>query len=80
MLESKGVLKNVAFTAKYPSGRRTPKPRDASVLGNGRVNLVGPREDATFQVKDLAEAGFAQKVDGFGGALSAAAMSHDFLG
>src|SRR6266852_2106650 len=48
-----------------------------SVLWNGRINLVGPGEDAAFQVEDFAETGFAQEVHSLGGALSAAAMRHD---
>src|SRR5438105_2113817 len=49
-----------------------------SVLWNGRVDLIGPRQDAAFQVENLSEARFSQEVHGFGGPLSAAAMRHDF--
>ncbi len=49
-----------------------------SVFWNGRINLVGPGEDAAFQIEDFSEARFSQKVHSFGGALSAAAMRHDF--
>src|SRR6266436_4921242 len=51
-----------------------------SVLWDGRINLVGPGEDAAFQIEDFSEARFSQKVHGFGGALAAAAMRHDFPG
>src|SRR5713101_6053786 len=49
-----------------------------SVLWNGRINLVGPREDAAFQVENFAESGLAQEVHGLSGTLPAAAMRHDF--
>ena len=49
-----------------------------SVFWNGGINLVGPGEDAAFQVEDFAEARLPQEIHRFGGALAAAAMSHDF--
>src|SRR5260370_17649655 len=57
---------------------RKPRLGDASVLGNRRINLVGPGEDAAFQVEDFAEARLAQEVHSLGGTLSASAMRHDF--
>src|SRR5260370_14468530 len=52
----------------------------ASVLWNGRINLIGPSEDAAFQVENLAKARLSQEVHGFGGTLSAATMRDDFAG
>src|SRR5260370_12669839 len=49
----------------------------ASVLWNGRINLIGPSEDAAFQVENLAKARLSQEVHGFGGTLSAAAVRDD---
>src|SRR5260370_34310956 len=57
---------------------RKPRLGDASVLGNRRINLVGPGEDAAFQVEDFAEARLAQEVHSLGGTLSASAIRHDF--
>jgi hypothetical protein len=49
-----------------------------SILGYGGIYSVGPRQNAALEIKYLTEAGFSQKVDGFCGALAAAAVSHDF--
>ena len=49
-----------------------------SVFGHGRIDFIRPREDAAFEIENFAEAGFAQEIDGFRGALSAAAMRDDF--
>ena len=49
-----------------------------SVFWNGRIYFVGPGENAALEIKYLTEARFAQKIDGFGGTLSAAAVRHDF--
>src|SRR6266550_2336664 len=51
---------------------------EESVFWNGRINLVGPRKDAAFQVEDFAETRLTQEVHCFGGTLPAAAMRHDF--
>src|SRR6266566_9617597 len=63
-----------------PGSRSTiyKSSENESVLWNGWINLVGPREDATLQVENFAEPGFAQEVHGLGGALPAAAMRHNF--
>src|ERR1700686_4814521 len=50
------------------------------ILRHGRIYFIGPGENTTLKIKYLTEARFAQKVDGLGGALSAAAVSHDFPG
>src|SRR5580704_18401148 len=47
------------------------------VLGNRRVNFVGPRKDTTLQVQYLAKACALQKFNRFGRALAAAAMRHN---
>src|ERR1700722_3662326 len=47
------------------------------VLGNRRVNFVGPRKDTTLQVQYLAKACALQKFNRFGRALAAAAMGHN---
>src|SRR6266576_2682597 len=52
---------------------------EESVFCNGRINLVGPREDAALQVKDFAETRLTQEVHGLGGTLPAAAMRDNFL-
>src|SRR5260370_1375183 len=57
---------------------RKPRLGDASVLGNRRINLVGPGEDAVIKIDDFAEARLAQEVHSLGGTLSASAMRHDF--
>src|SRR6267143_5098664 len=49
----------------------TPGLGNNSVLGNGRINLVGPGENAAFQVEDFAEARLAQEVHSLRGALAA---------
>src|ERR1700741_1450189 len=49
-----------------------------SILRYRRIDLIRPGEDTACKVVDLAEAGFLKEVDSFGGALSAAAMGHDF--
>src|SRR5260370_23868833 len=70
-----------ASEINYKLGRlfsRTPRLGNNSVLGNGRINLVGPGENAAFQVEDFAEARLAQEVDGFGGTRSATAIRHNF--
>src|SRR5713226_5868389 len=48
-----------------------------SVLGNRGIHLIRPRQDPALQVRNLAEAGLAQKRHGVGGALAAAAVCHD---
>src|SRR5258708_31350865 len=40
---------------------RKPRLGDASVLGNGGINLVGPGEDAALPVEDFAETRLAQE-------------------
>src|SRR6266481_470953 len=59
---------------------RHPRLGATSVLGNGWIDLIGPSEDAAFQVENLAKARLSQEVHGFGGTLSAAAMRDDFAG
>ena len=54
------------------------RPIFGSILRNAGIDFVGPGEDSAFEVQDFAEAGFAQEIDGFGGALAAAAMRYDF--
>src|SRR5229473_801860 len=49
-----------------------------SVLWNGRIHFVGPREDSALEIENFPEACFAQEIHGFRGALSAPAMRHDF--
>src|ERR1700686_1742339 len=50
------------------------------ILRHGRIHFIGPGENATLKIKYLTEARLAQKVDGLGGTLSAAAVSHYFPG
>ena len=49
-----------------------------SIFRDAWIDLVGPGEDAAFEIENFAEAGFAEKIDGFRGAFAAAAMGHDF--
>src|ERR1700722_2288330 len=49
-----------------------------SIFRNAGIDFVGPGENSALQVEDFFESGFAQEVDGFGGALAAAAMRDDF--
>src|SRR6266404_3793095 len=53
-------------------------PENESVLWNGRIHFVGPREDSALEIENFPEARFAQEIHGFRGALSAPAMRHDF--
>jgi hypothetical protein len=57
---------------------RTSQNYTKSVFRNGRINLVGPGEDAALQVEDFAETRLAQEIHGLRRTLSAAAMRHDF--
>src|SRR4029077_3766248 len=49
-----------------------------SVLWNGRIHFVGPREDPALEIENLPEARFAKEIHGLRGSLSTAAMRHDF--
>jgi hypothetical protein len=49
-----------------------------SVFGHGRIDFIRPCEDAALEIENFAEPGFAQEINGFRGALSAAAMRDDF--
>src|SRR6202162_1758157 len=48
-----------------------------SVLWNGRIHFVGPREDSALEIENLPEARFAKEIHGLRGSLSAPAMRHD---
>src|ERR1700680_4955804 len=50
------------------------------ILRHGRIHFVGPGENPALEIKYLTEARLAQKIDGLGGALSTAAVRHDFPG
>src|SRR3989442_9550421 len=56
----------------------TQNSENESVLWNGRIHFVGPREDSALEIENLPEAHFTKEIHGFRGALSAPAMRHDF--
>ncbi len=51
-----------------------------SILRNGRVYLVAPRQNAALHVADLRETGLPQKIHRFSAAHPALAMHHDLIG
>src|ERR1051325_1366599 len=51
-----------------------------SIFGNTGINFIRPGKNSAFEIVNLAEACFAQKIHGFGGAFSTAAMRNNFAG
>jgi hypothetical protein len=75
-----GTLRRTRFLeyAEFVGNSRNGPLFPLSILWHARIDFIRPGQDAALEIVNLAEAGFAQEIDGFRGALAAAAMRHDF--
>ena len=72
-------LFTVQHYVKVPASSHVPICHLSSVFRNAGVDLVGPGEDSTLQVLDLAEPGLHQQFHGLRASHSGAAMDYDFI-